>query len=64
MAVKIDGKKIVERLKKRADDRKKVSLYLSEKVMGDFKKACENEDVSASMVMEELMKEFIISVKK
>ena len=62
MAAKIDGKKIIERIKKSSDDRKKVSLYLSETLFESFKRAC--SEVSASRVMEELMKDFVESVKR
>lgn len=60
MRKKVNGKTILKRLRE-ADDRAKVSLYLSKKVFNDFKEAC--SDVSASKVMEELMTEFIISCK-
>lgn len=56
----INGKKLVELLKK-DEDREKVSLYLSKKIYEDFKKSC--KPVSASMVLEALMKEFLKTSK-
>ena len=48
--------RLLERLQQK-NDRTKVSLYLSEKLFADFKRCC--ADVSASQVMEELMREFV-----
>lgn len=62
MAMKIDGKAILGRLAAaKKQDREKVSLYLSKSLYGAFKKAC--GDIPASVVMEELMREFVESVK-
>jgi hypothetical protein len=53
--VKIDVEEIIEKLALETD-RKKVSLYLSEKLYSKFKKACGK--APASRVMEELMRQF------
>ncbi len=61
--MKIDGKAILEKLSVgKKDDREKTSLYLSKAVYEAFRKAC--GDVAASPVLEELMQQFIDSVKK
>ena len=60
MDMNINGKKLLDLLKK-DEDREKVSLYLSKKIYDDFKKAC--KPVSASMVLEALMKEFLKTTK-
>lgn len=52
----INVDQIIEKISTRKD-RSKVSLYLSKKVLTDFKKKC--GDVSASKVMEELMEAYI-----
>ena len=62
--MKIDGKAILNRLNAEKGDRKKISLYLSESIYGQFKKECVKQDLSASVVMEELLKEFLGSLKK
>ena len=57
----MDVKKIKEKL--RGDsDRIRTSLYLSQSILSDFKKAC--YPIAPSKVMEELMKEFIASSQK
>ena len=58
--MKIEGKKLLERLAKEQSDRTKVSLYLSKRLYDDFKKACGK--VAASQVMEELMRQFLASL--
>lgn len=63
--MKIDGKEILERLAKaKKDDRKKVSLYLSEGLYEEFKKQCERGGVPASQAMEELMRVFCESLRR
>lgn len=57
------GKALIKRLAKEKD-RKKVSLYLSEGLYEDFKRQCKKNGLAASAVMEELMREFLSSVKK
>jgi hypothetical protein len=60
--MKIDGKAILDKLANQVTDRKKVSLYLSESLYEDFKKKCGKG--LASQVMEELMKQFLESLKR
>lgn len=58
-----DGKAILKRLAgTRRDDRMKISLYLSKSLYVSFKAIC--NDIPASQVMEELMREFIESTKR
>lgn len=58
----MDAKAILGRLAaSQRGDRTKVSLYLSKKLYDDFRRSC--GDISASTVMEELMREFIASAK-
>ena len=57
----MDAKKTIDKLRGESD-RERVSLYLSQSILKDFKLAC--VEVSPSRVMEELMKEFIESAKK
>jgi hypothetical protein len=52
----MESKKILSKLKGESD-RTRVSLYLSQSILNEFKGVCEG--VSPSKVMEELMKEFI-----
>jgi predicted Zn-dependent protease with MMP-like domain len=59
--VRIDPQEILEKLSLE-EDRKKISLYLSRTVYERFKSACGS--APASRVMEELMKEFIVGVKR
>ena len=56
----MDAKKIIEKLRGEAD-RQRVSLYLSQSILAEFRKAC--GDVAPSQVMEEMMKDFIQSSK-
>jgi len=60
--MKIEGKKILDKLAKEKSDRKKVTLYLSEELFEDFKESC--GDIAASAVVEEMMRQFVQSVKK
>ncbi len=61
--MKIDGKDILERLSVgKKGDREKTSLYLSKALYEAFRKAC--GDIPASQVLEELMQQFVDSVKK
>ena len=54
----INGKAILKRLEaKRVGDKGRVTLYLSKSLYRDFKKKC--GDIPASIVLEELLKEFI-----
>lgn len=60
--MKVHAKAILERLAaSQKGDRTKVSLYLSKRLYDDFRKSC--GDISASVVMEELMREFVASAK-
>lgn len=52
----VDIDRIMEKVSPRTD-RTKASLYLSKKLLADFKKKCGN--ASASKVMEELMVAYI-----
>lgn len=56
----MDAKKTIKKLKGEAD-RIRVSLYLSQSLLKDFKQVC--GDISPSRVIEELMKDFIKSAK-
>ncbi len=58
----IDGSKILAKVKANKSDRKNVTLYLSEAVYKKFQAAC--GELSASEVLEELLKEFIATSKK
>ena len=55
-----DAKDMVEALA-RESDRKKTSIYISERVWKDFKKACKT--ATPSNVLERLMKDFIEKTK-
>jgi hypothetical protein len=57
----MDTKKILESIRSESD-RKKVSLYLSESLFEKFKDSCGG--VSASRVLEALMKDFIEKLHK
>jgi hypothetical protein len=57
----INAKTILKRLEENQNDRGKVTLYLSKGLFKEFKSKC--GDHSASVVLEELMKEFINSTK-
>ena len=61
--MKIDGKGILAKLSVgKKSDREKTSLYLSKSVYEAFKKAC--GDVPTSQVLEELMQQFLSSLKQ
>jgi hypothetical protein len=61
--MKIDGKEILEKLSVgRKNDREKTSMYLSKAIYEAFKKAC--GDVPTSQVVEELMQQFVDSLKR
>jgi hypothetical protein len=53
---KVDRKKILEKAR-RKEDKKKVTLYLSESLYEEFKEACDG--IPASRVIEELLKDFV-----
>lgn len=59
MSSAIDGKSIIKRLKKIDHDKRRTTLYLSEELYEAFKKRCEDNSVSASEAMEELMRAFL-----
>jgi hypothetical protein len=59
--MKVEGKKILEKLERQKSDRQKVTLYLSKTKYDVFRKAC--GDVAPSQVIEELMVQFTQSVK-
>lgn len=56
----MDAKKTIDKLKGEAD-RVRMSLYLSQSVFDEFKAKC--GELSSSRVIEELMKDFILSSK-
>lgn len=58
----INAKKILAELKKGESDRKRVTLFLSESLYSQFRKACAG--ISASQVFEQLMKSFLESLSK
>lgn len=58
--IMIDAKKTIERLKGESD-KERYSVYFSRFIFEEFKKHC--GEISASKVLEELMKEFIESSK-
>ena len=60
--MKVEGKKILQKLFKEKSDRQKVTVYLSRSVFDEFKKSC--GDIAASQVIEELMRQFNDSVKR
>lgn len=59
--MKINKDKILKRLDENKNDRGKVTLYLSKKLLNDFRAQCDKHSVS--LVVEELMKEFISNSK-
>lgn len=59
----IDSKNIIERLKGDETPRGRVTVYLDKGLFKDFKGVCSVNDVSASRVLEELMKGFIENEK-
>ncbi len=62
--MKVDAKAVLARLAaSQKGDRAKVSLYLSASLFKAFKKLCADNDVSASVVMEDFMREFTASAK-
>jgi hypothetical protein len=54
---KISKKNIQKRLANKATDRKATTVYLSQKLFRDFRKACHPHSVSE--VLEECMREYI-----
>jgi hypothetical protein len=59
--MKINSKRLVKEIKAEmeATQRRRVSLYLNGKVVKAFMAACKKEQLSASIVVEQMMKEFI-----
>ena len=55
----IDAKKMIKKIQGAETQRGRVSLYLNKALFEEFKASC--DDVSASRVLEELMREFIES---
>jgi hypothetical protein len=61
----IDGKALVKKLATgKKSDREKTSLYLSKSIYKNFKKVCEGNGIAASKVLEDLISQFIESIKK
>jgi hypothetical protein len=59
----VDGKAILDRLAAaKKNDRDKVTLYLSRSLYHSFKTIC--GDIPASVVIEELMKQFLASTRR
>lgn len=61
--LKSTAKAIIER-NKQDDDRAKVSLYMSQSLYERFKKVCDKENAPASRVLEDLIREFLTSLKE
>lgn len=64
MAKKLNSEKILEDIKASKSDRTKTSLYISKAVYDDFKDALKKAKQSPSIVIEKLMKEFVLGMKK
>ena len=62
--MKVNAKKMIADLKISQNDKKRISLYLSEGMYLAFKKNCELQDVSPSEVVERLMGSFLESLGK
>jgi len=60
---KIDGKKIVKKLKKVEKKRRKISFSLDAGLYETFMDICKKNKVVASHVLDELIKDFIESVE-
>lgn len=61
---KIDSKELVKRIKtKEKPERANVTFRLDSALMAAFKKACENQKVTPTSVIEELMASFIKDLK-
>lgn len=60
MKTKIDGRQILKKLDVKSD-RGRTTFYISKSVYKEFRKQCGN--VTPSLVLEELMKQFIESTR-
>ncbi len=61
---KIDSKELVKRIKtKEKPERANVTFRLDSTLMSAFKKACENQKVTPTSVLEELMASFVKDLK-
>jgi hypothetical protein len=58
---KVNGKNIVKRLKNKGKKSQKVSFSFRADIYEQFREVCQEEEVSMSSVLEELMKDFLDS---
>jgi hypothetical protein len=61
--MRINAKSVIEEVKKRQTDKRKVSLYLSGAVYDTFKDHCDRQGVSPSETTERLMTAFSESLE-
>ncbi len=62
--MKVDIKGLVERAKKSEPDRGQISLYADKALFKDFQTACDAQDIKASRVLEQFMREFVEAAEK
>ena len=60
----MDAKRILKGIEDRKNDRGRVTLYLSKSLFEKFKTKCEAKGVASSVVIEEMMVDFLNSLKK
>lgn len=58
---KINAKGILSRIKNKPPKSQKVSFSLESSLYEQFRRVCQKEDVAMSNVLEELMKDFLVS---
>lgn len=64
MNANVNGRAILSGISKEPHDRKRVTFFLSEELCDRFKAVCEKESAPMSRVLEELMKDFLLSIEK
>lgn len=64
MIMKIDAKSLLKRLEAaKKEEREKTSLFLSKDIYRSFKAICEEAQIPASTVIEQMMRDFVESAK-
>jgi len=61
--INVDADKIAKFIKEKPG-KERISLYVSKEAYLDFQSACKKKQLSVSEVVEEMMKQFVESLKK
>jgi len=55
----VDKKKLIKQIKSESPTRKNVTFYLEEKIVSEFRKECDKNNIKLNETIEALFKDFI-----